>query len=108
MYIDKETRQRMAEAARGTIGIPHFARPQNGEQVLLYDAQTGVLIGVITKLQLQFLLDHLEEENEHDDDYYINQATVEMLEDFGASAELLTVLQKAIAGVGEADIRWVY
>ncbi|MBC8078446.1 MAG: galactosyldiacylglycerol synthase [Chloroflexales bacterium] len=72
----------------------------------LYDENTGVLAGVITDDQLRFLRQHLEEESAGDDDYYINLATVELLQANGADAELLGVLRQALVARGEADLRW--
>lgn len=51
--------------------------------------------------------DYLEEEDVDDDDDYIQQATIDMLQAKGADAELLSLLPQAIAKTGEADIRWV-
>jgi hypothetical protein len=36
----------------------------------------------------------------------VNQDTVTMLRADGASQELLALLERAIAGSGEADVRW--
>jgi hypothetical protein len=55
---------------------------------------------------VQFLIDHLEEEDATDRAYYINQDTVSLLRAEGASQELLAILDRAIAGTGDADIRW--
>lgn len=72
----------------------------------LYNANTGVLLGNLSESQLQFLIDHLEEEETADEDYYINQATVDLLQGQGAGPELIELLQKAIADTGDADVRW--
>ncbi len=74
--------------------------------ITLSNAATGATIGQITEEQLQFLMDQFEEEWPGDDDYYINQDTLDMLQAAGAPAELIAVLQSAITGSGEADIRW--
>ncbi len=55
-------------------------------------------VGTITESQLGFLIDNLEEEFEEDEDYWINQPTIEYLRDQGAEEELLRLLEKAVAG----------
>ena len=51
----------------------------------IYDEATDAVYGTLNETQLQFLMDHLEEESAEDTDFYINQATVDMLEQDGAS-----------------------
>ncbi len=55
-------------------------------------------LGIITEAQLDFLVDNLEEELEEDEDYWINQATIDYLREQGADEGLLQLLEKAIAG----------
>ena len=57
--------------------------------IRLVDAATGAPIGTLTDEQLQDLIDVLEEEREGDRDYYITQATVDMLEERGADDDLI-------------------
>ncbi len=72
----------------------------------IYDEATDKSYGTLTETQLQFLMDHLEEESAEDTDFYINQATVDMLEQDGADAGLLTLLRTALGGRADMDIRW--
>jgi len=74
--------------------------------VLLYNKETGVLIGGISEEQFQFLVNHLEEESEEDTDYYINQATLEMFEQEGAEPSLLNLLRKALGEKEGIEIQW--
>ena len=74
--------------------------------VRLFDAETGAAVGSITDEQLQFLKDQLEEESEVDQDYYINQLTLEVFEEDGADPALLEVLRKALGGREEMELRW--
>jgi hypothetical protein len=74
--------------------------------VKLYNAATNQPLGDITNDQLQFLIDQFDEEFEGDQDYYINIATIDMLNDAGADPSLLARLQRALGVAGEADIRW--
>lgn len=74
--------------------------------VKIYDLQTDTLVGELTEAQFQFLANHLEEESLEDRDYYLNQATVDMLEEDGADAGLVAVLRQALGGKEDMDIRW--
>ena len=48
----------------------------------------------------------LEEESLEDTDYYINPATLDMFEERGADAGLLTMLRNALGDREDMDIRW--
>ncbi len=74
--------------------------------IKIYDLQTDKLVGELTEAQFQFLANHLEEESLEDRDYYLNQATVDMLEEDGADAGLVAVLRQALGGKEDMDIRW--
>ena len=72
----------------------------------LYNEATGKLIGRITEEQLGFLVGELEEESLEDIDYYLSEATVDMLEADGADAGLIALLRQALGEHGEVDILW--
>ena len=72
----------------------------------LYDNETNKLLGSITESELQLLLDVLEEEYINDQDYYINQATIDMIADGRASDHLLQLLRSAIGTADGVEIRW--
>ncbi|MFN8453425.1 MAG: galactosyldiacylglycerol synthase [Anaerolineae bacterium] len=74
--------------------------------IKIYDLQSDALVGELTEAQFQFLANHLEEESLEDRDYYLNQATVDMLEEDGADSGLVTVLRQALGGKEDMDIRW--
>ena len=74
--------------------------------IRLFDVETDAPLGTITEAQLEFLIEELEEESSTDRDYFINTATVEMLEEDGADAALLTVLRDALADRDEMEVRW--
>jgi hypothetical protein len=74
--------------------------------IRLYDEETGSAIGEITEHQLQFLFDTLEEESEGDQDYYIDEATLGLLEEEGADAGLLQMLKDALGSRPEMEVRW--
>lgn len=74
--------------------------------VTVYDKESGALLGRITERQLRFLQDQLEEESASDTDYYINTATIDMLEKQGADPALLEVLARGLRRRDETEIRW--
>jgi processive 1,2-diacylglycerol beta-glucosyltransferase len=74
--------------------------------IQLYDKETGAPLGAITEAQLQFLVDRLEEESSEDQDYYVNQATVDTFEEEGAEPSLVALLRKALGEREEMEIRW--
>lgn len=74
--------------------------------VNLYDKDSGAPLGAITEEQFALMREHLEEESVDDDDYYLTPATLDLLRRVGADAELLGILDTALAGREECDIRW--
>jgi processive 1,2-diacylglycerol beta-glucosyltransferase len=74
--------------------------------IRLFDAESDAPLGTITEAQLEFLMDELEEESSTDRDYYINVATVDMLEEDGADPALLTLLREALSDREDMEIRW--
>ena len=72
----------------------------------LTECGSGAIIGDITERQLACLRDQLEEESSTDRDYYIDEATVEVLEGAGADAELTALLRRAIGSRGGVEIEW--
>jgi hypothetical protein len=72
----------------------------------LYDDATNVLIGTMTEADLKVLQDALEEEAEDDQDYYIDQATLDVLGDGRATEHLMGLLRKALGTAEGVDIRW--
>lgn len=74
--------------------------------IKLYNEKTKALIGEITEEQFKFLVGELEEESPEDRDYYLSEATVDMLEADGADQKLITLLRNALDEHGEIDIIW--
>jgi processive 1,2-diacylglycerol beta-glucosyltransferase len=103
--ITKEHQQRMVEVVRGVGVAPVSSRWPAGE-IALFDQRTGVLLGALDEQQFAFLSSQLEREGPDDDDFYINEATVESLRQRGADSELLDLLRQALGPDGEGDIRW--
>jgi hypothetical protein len=74
--------------------------------VKLFDKETGHRVAEITDEQFQFLMNNLEEESSVDEDYYFNEATIDMFKERGADEKLITILEKVISNKGEAELRW--
>lgn len=73
----------------------------------LYRVDTGETIGQINEAQLKFLVDMLEEEDEEDQDYFIDQDTLELFSDNKCDPELLAMLEGAIEdGEDGVDVAW--
>jgi processive 1,2-diacylglycerol beta-glucosyltransferase len=86
------------QAAAAAPGGPRVYR--------LTEAESGALIGDITARQLEFLVDELEEESDNDRDYYIDAATIDVLADAGADAELVATLRRALGSREGIEIAW--
>jgi hypothetical protein len=74
--------------------------------ISLRDKETGADVGSITEEELRFLVDHLEEEFSEDRDYYINQTTLDIMEQNGADPELIALLRGAIGDREGIEIEW--
>ena len=74
--------------------------------VEIYDAERDTLLGSLTDEQFEALAGSLEEESASDQDYWIDSATIDMLEDDAADPDLIAMLRKALGGRDGMDIRW--
>jgi hypothetical protein len=72
----------------------------------LYNANTNQLIGNITDADLKVLVDALEEEGVHDQDYFIDAATIDVIADGKATEHLIGLLRTALGTTDGVDIRW--
>ena len=57
-----------------------------------------IALGTITESQLDFLMENLEEEFDEDEEYLLMPDTIDFLQEQGADRDLLTLLEKALAG----------
>ena len=77
-----------------------------GGMARLFDAQSNILLGEVSAEDVKALVDGLEEESSADDDYFIDAATIDLLEERGASGVLIALLRKAVGGSGGGlDVR---
>jgi hypothetical protein len=72
----------------------------------VYDNETGILIGTITEEQLQFMIDELEETSTKDQDYYIDEGVLDMLDGAGGDDSLMEMLRGALGDRSDFEIRW--
>ena len=72
----------------------------------LYNKQSGAFLGSVSDADIQSLVDQLEEEHRADEDYFIDTATIEILEEAGASAALISLLRKAVGNSEGIDVRY--
>ena len=72
----------------------------------LKNKETGESLGSITEAQLQFLIDHLEEESDEDRDYYLNRTTLDALAGKSTDAGFIDLLRRALGERGEIEIEW--
>ena len=74
--------------------------------VKLFIKDTGAFLGTIDEADLQLLIDQLEEEDEQDTDYFINIETIDILEENGASLNLVNILNNAVGTTDGVEIAW--
>ena len=74
--------------------------------VEIYDAERDTLLGSLSDEQFEALTESLEEESASDQDYYIDAATIDMLEEDAVDPDLIGMLRTALAGREGMDIRW--
>ena len=72
----------------------------------LYEKQTGQFLGTVSDADIQSLIDQLEEEHQTDEDYFIDSATIDLLEEAGASASLVSMLRGAVGSSEGIDVRY--
>ena len=72
----------------------------------LYIKGTNELLGSITETELQYLEDSLEETSDEDRDYFVDQATIDLLADGRATDHLVHLLKKAVGSGEGVEIQW--
>ena len=93
---------------RGAAGLTAGApRRQTRRMPRLYRVDTDKTLGTITAAQRKFLVDMLEEEDSEDQEYFIDQDTLELFSDNNCDPELLAMLESALEdGEDGVDIGW--
>jgi hypothetical protein len=75
-------------------------------RIQLYDVETGRGLGEIDRTQLARLAELLEEESEEDRDYWIDEATLELLAEQSVDATLVARLREALGTRDGFDVGW--
>lgn len=75
--------------------------------IRLVDGHSGETIGEITRDQLQYLVDQLEEEFMEDQDYAISTMVLSYFESQQADSHLIDLLRHALGDRDETIVRWV-
>ena len=73
----------------------------------LKNKDTSATIGEITEEQLDFLINMLEEEDSEDQDYWIDEMTLQYFQENGGDPALIKLLQDAIGESEGVEIEWV-
>jgi hypothetical protein len=93
-----------ADAPAWAAGTPGAGPAADGVELTI--AETGASVGRLTSAQFEGFARHLERESSTDDDYWIDEATIAMLEDKGADPAAITLLRHALAGRADVTVRW--
>jgi processive 1,2-diacylglycerol beta-glucosyltransferase len=72
----------------------------------LFEKDTKKPLGQISEAQLQYLIDHLEEEGTEDQDYAVTPLLLEYFEGLGADPTLISLLKDALGEREEIEIVW--
>jgi processive 1,2-diacylglycerol beta-glucosyltransferase len=95
-----------ASGAPENAPVTDTTAPADRGPIELRDTLTGQLVGHITEVQLDFLIDQLEEESTTDRDYYFDRATIDMLESRHGDPSLLALLRRALGNRDGVEIIW--
>lgn len=68
--------------------------------------QGGAVAGEISEEQLAVLREQFEEEGAADDDYWVDEPTLSVMEESGADARLIAILRAAVAPASKGEVRW--
>jgi hypothetical protein len=68
--------------------------------------ESGALLGTIDEDDFEVLAGQLVEESESDTDYYVDSATIDLLQRAGASSRLVDLLRAALGDAEGVDIVW--
>jgi len=74
--------------------------------IQLFNARSDAHLGDVSEEQLAFMRAQLEEESTDDQDYYINEDTLDLFARRGADPALVTLLRQALGTQEDMDIRW--
>ena len=97
--------ERRARDLLADLESPRFPPPPPlGPSLDVIELASGLTVGQVTERQAQFLIDQLEEEDATRARYYIDAATIELLEGAGAEAELMATLRRVLGSQEGVEI----
>ncbi|MEO5595611.1 MAG: hypothetical protein ABIQ97_00470 [Lysobacteraceae bacterium] len=74
--------------------------------ITLLEKGTTRTLGTISEGELQQLIDALEEEDQHDRDYYVDQQTINYLRERNVTPHLLGLLERGLGSRSGFDVEW--
>ncbi len=74
--------------------------------ITLLEKGTTRTLGTISEGELQQLIDALEEEDQHDRDYYVDQQTIDYLRERNVTPHLLGLLERGLGSRSGFDVEW--
>jgi len=80
--------------------------PASPERVELFDGGTGSPLGTLSPAEFAWLSRHLVRESDDDRDYWVDSATLDMLERQGADEKVLQLLRRALGSRDGVNVRW--
>ena len=103
--FEEQAREAAAAARAAAAPIP-FPTTASAGNVELVDLSSKSVVGRISDDELAWLNSQLEKESEDDRDYYFDRPTLDMLDEKGASRQLMAVLRSALGARDEMDLQW--
>jgi hypothetical protein len=100
--LDSELDSEAPEASESPAPLP----PELQGPKILRETETGQLLGHLTAEEFEFLATELERETSTDTDFYIDSATIDMLESDGAPESLIATLRKIVGSGDGVDVTW--
>ena len=74
--------------------------------IRLTNETTGNVLGEISDADFEIMRKALEEEGPTDQDYYINEETIQLLAEQGLSSAAQDLLRSGLDAQGELDVLW--
>jgi hypothetical protein len=67
---------------------------------------SGAVLGSVSDADVKVLIDALEEEDRKDQDYFIDEPTIDLIELSGGSSSLVELLRAAVGTSDGLEVRW--
>jgi len=80
--------------------------PASGGRVELFDGDSGEPLGSLSPKDFAWLSKHLVRESDEDRDYWVDSATLDMLEREGADDAVVRLFRRALGARDGVNVRW--